>query len=256
MIKAAFFDIDGTLLSFKTHRVSEGTVRAFDRLHRAGVRTFLSTGRPMAIVPPMPLQFEAFVTMNGALVFTPELTLLRNPLPAADLDAWVDFAKRRGLCTMVFTENGMCCSQLNTVAARVRDQLEFPMPETADIDSLRGLTAYQVIAVMPASLDDEVAALMPSCRLPRWHPQFTDIVCGSNSKASGLEAVCRHFGIEREQTIAFGDGGNDIEMLRWAGVGVAMGNADDLVKQAADMVTDDVDHEGIEKAVEQLLSRQ
>ena len=90
VIRAAFFDIDGTLLSFSTHRVSEGTVRAFDTLHSHGVRTFLSTGRPMIIVPPMPLSFEASITMNGALVFTPTETLLRNPVPAADLDAWLD----------------------------------------------------------------------------------------------------------------------------------------------------------------------
>lgn len=47
MIKAAFFDLDGTLVSFKTHQVSEGTIRAFDRMHALGIRTFLSTGAPM-----------------------------------------------------------------------------------------------------------------------------------------------------------------------------------------------------------------
>ena len=254
VIRAAFFDIDGTLLSFSTHRVSEGTVRAFDTLHSHGVRTFLSTGRPMIIVPPMPLSFEASITMNGALVFTPTETLLRNPVPAADLDAWLDYARQRNLCTMIFTEQGMYASQLNDLARRVRDQLEFPMPEVAAIDDLRSLTAYQIIAVMPPDLDGQVSALLSHCRLPRWHPAFTDIVSGSTSKASGMEAICRRFGIAQSETLAFGDGGNDIEMLRWAGIGVAMGNADERVKQAADRVTSDVDHEGIELAVSQLLA--
>lgn len=252
-IKAAFFDIDGTLLSFRTHSVSPGTVRAFNRLHAAGVRTFLSTGRPMVIVPKMPLDFEACITMNGALVFTPDEVLLRNPVPDSDLDAWIAYAKEKQLCTMVFTEDGMFCSQLNDMAVGIRNQLEFPMPEVVDIEHLRGLQVYQIIALMPPEMDKEVGALLPHCRLPRWHSAFTDIVADGNSKAVGMEAICRHFGIAREETLAFGDGGNDIEMLRWAGIGVAMGNADDKVKAVADRVTADVDSEGIEKMVNEIL---
>lgn len=255
MIRAAFFDIDGTLLSFRTHRVSEGTIRAFDTLHRNGVRTFLSTGRPQILIPDMPVTFEARITMNGALVFTPEQKLMCNPVPASDLDAWLVFAKRHNICTMVFTESGMYASQLNEMASRIREQIEFPMPEVRDIDALRQYEVFQIIAIMPSELDNEVGALLPHCRLPRWHPAFTDVVCGTNSKAAGMEAICRHFGINRDETLAFGDGGNDIEMLQWAGIGVAMGNADQIVKDCADMVTADVDDEGIEQAVNKLFEQ-
>ena len=71
-----------------------------------------------------------------------------------------------------------------------------------------------------------------------------------------MEAICRHYGFNQNETLAFGDGGNDIEMLQWAGIGVAMGNADDNVKAYADRVTSDVDHEGIENAVNQILNMQ
>lgn len=252
-IKAAFFDIDGTLLSFKTHRVSEGTVRAFDTLHRHGVRTFISSGRPQVLIPAMPVTFEGHITMNGALVFTPEKTLLSRPIPSGDRDAWIYFAKRNNLCTMIFTADGMMLSQPNEMGLRLRDQLEFTMPPVVDIDSMREAEAYQIIALMPPSLDATVSGLLPHCRLPRWHPAFTDIVATGNSKAEGMEALCRHFGIRQEETLAFGDGGNDIEMLQWAGIGVAMGNADDTVKQHANLVTSDVDNEGIENAVNQLI---
>ena len=87
MVKAAFFDIDGTLLSFTTHRVSPGTIRAFDRLHAAGVRTFLSTGRPDVLIPKMPVSFDAKITMNGGLVFTEKEVLLSNPIPDRELQA-------------------------------------------------------------------------------------------------------------------------------------------------------------------------
>ncbi len=257
MIKAAFFDIDGTLLSFNTHRVSPGTVRAFNRLHAAGVRTFISSGRPMVLIPPMPVSFEAYITMNGGLVFlndSQRTTLVSNPIPDADRDAWIAFARQQNLCTMTFTADGMMASQINDVGNALRNQLEFQMPPVVDIAEFSTATAYQLIAIMPAELDAHVGTLMPHCRLPRWHPAFTDIVAAGNSKAVDMEAICRHYGIRQDETIAFGDGGNDIEMLQWAGVGIAMGNADDSVKQHADLVTTDVDSEGIENAVNILFN--
>jgi Cof subfamily protein (haloacid dehalogenase superfamily) len=259
MIKAAFFDIDGTLLSFETHRVSPGTVRAFERLHSAGVRTFLSTGRPDVLIPEMPVTFEAKITMNGGLVFThptataPSQTLLSNPILDSELQAWLDMAKANNLCTMIFTKDSMLLPNPNEVGLKLRNQLEFEMPPVVDIELMRGETAYQIIAIMPGEMDAAVAELLPHCRLPRWHPYFTDIVAHDNSKARGMEAICRHYGIRQEETLAFGDGANDIEMLEWAGIGVAMGNAADTVKAHADRVTTDVDHEGIETAVNQLL---
>ena len=81
MIRAAFFDIDGTLLSFKTHKVSEGTIRAFDSLHRKGIRTFISSGRPMVLIPEMPVSFDGYVTMNGGYCFVGDNVLLQRPIP-------------------------------------------------------------------------------------------------------------------------------------------------------------------------------
>ena len=253
MIKAAFFDIDGTLLSFTTHRVSAGTIRAFDRLHRAGVRTFLSTGRPEVLIPKMPVSFEAKITMNGGLVFTSNEVLFSNPIPNDELQSWLDIAKDKHLCTMIFTKNNMFLAQPNEVGIKLRNQLEFEMPPVVELDSLRKETAYQIIAIMPGEMDNTVGKMLPHCRLPRWHPYFTDIVAFDNSKARGMEAICQHYGILQEETIAFGDGANDIEMLEWAGIGIAMGNADEGVKKHANMVTTDVDNEGIENAVNEIM---
>ncbi len=253
MIKAAFFDIDGTLLSFNTHRVSDGTIRAFDRLHQAGVHTFISSGRPMVLIPPMPVTFEGHITMNGGLVFTPETTLLSNPIAEEDKQRWLDFAAEHNIATMLFTADSMMGAQVNDIALRLRDQLEFEMPPMVDINEMRRHEAYQLIAIMPPELDSQVSGLMPHSRLPRWTPIFTDIVADGNSKAQGMEAICRHFGIRQEETIAFGDGGNDIEMLQWAGIGIAMGNAVPEVQAAADMVTTSVDDEGIEQAINKII---
>ena len=83
----------------------------------------------------------------------------------------------------------------------------------------------------------------------RWHPAFVDVTAKGNTKQRGIDEIIRHFGIRLEETMAFGDGGNDISMLRHAGIGVAMGNAKDNVKAIADYITDSVQKDGIVSAL-------
>lgn len=252
MIKAAFFDIDGTLLSFKTHQVSEGTRRAFDQLHARGIRTFISTGRPRIIIPDLPLQFDGHITMNGALCWSNEEVIYSAPIALSDSRKWLQFVKERQIVCMSVTRDKMYGNRMSDVAVAINQQLDFECPPMVDEDSIMDEEIYQFISVMPATLDQEAQNLLPGCSFPRWHPQFTDVVKAGGSKAVGIDAVLRHYGIAPDETIAFGDGGNDVEMLRYAGIGVAMGNADESVKKHADYITTDVDHEGIEHALLQL----
>ena len=83
-------------------------------------------------------------------------------------------------------------------------------------------------------------------------PWFLEVMPQGVTKGTGLLKICADAGIPPEATIAFGDSYNDIGMLKAAGVGIAMGNAEDAVKAAADMVTDDCDRDGIAKALKQL----
>ena len=85
----------------------------------------------------------------------------------------------------------------------------------------------------------------------RSHPAIVDVTAKGNTKQRGIDEIIRHFGIRLEETMAFGDGGNDISMLRHAGIGVAMGNAKDDVKAAAGYVTTSVDDNGIANALKQ-----
>lgn len=253
MIKAAFFDIDGTLLSFKTHLVSPGTIQAFEELHRQGIHTFISSGRPKVLIPPMPVGFDGYVTMNGGYCFVGNQVLLCNPIPQQETDRWLQYAEQENLCTMIFTEHEMFVNtHSDPVANAIRNQLEFQMPPLLPTRQMMGRETFQVIAIMPAERDNDVLQMLPHCRLPRWHPQFSDLVNADNSKATGIDSILHHYGIDRNECIGFGDGGNDIEMLDFCGIGVAMGNADDNVKAHADYVTTSVDDEGIANALRQL----
>ena len=78
---------------------------------------------------------------------------------------------------------------------------------------------------------------------------FPDVIPKGSSKQVGVDKMLDYFGISLDESMAFGDGGNDVLMLKHVGIGVAMGNAEDEVKRAADYVTDSVDEDGVEKAL-------
>jgi Cof subfamily protein (haloacid dehalogenase superfamily) len=86
-------------------------------------------------------------------------------------------------------------------------------------------------------------------------PYFLEFASPNVTKAAGLEFVAEHVGFGREETVAFGDGENDIELVDWAGYGVAVANADDRVKEVADFVCPSVDEEGVAQVLEAFLAR-
>ena len=85
--------------------------------------------------------------------------------------------------------------------------------------------------------EKEIRPSIPTCEIGRWYPSFADITAKGDTKQKGIDEIIRYFGIKLEETMAFGDGGNDITMLRHAAIGVAMGQAKENVKAAADYVT-------------------
>ncbi len=97
--------------------------------------------------------------------------------------------------------------------------------------------------------EKEIRKLMPDCEFGRWHPTFVDITAKGNTKQKGMEHILEYFGMDVSETMAFGDGGNDIPMLRFAEIGVAMGNSSEEVQQHANYVTTSVDEDGIANAL-------
>lgn len=257
MIRAIFFDIDGTLLSYQTHSVLPSTVEAFRLLHEKGIRTFISSGRPRILIPTMPVTFDGLITVNGGLCIADNKILLRNPISHDDCSNWLEYVEQNNLVTMCFTESDMFINRIDDDVLKLRDQLGFEMPPVKDfssafINKALNKDIYQFIAMQPAHDDAQALAVLSNCRMPRWHPAFTDVIPLDSSKAVGIECILRHFGIERQESMAFGDGCNDIEMLEYVGIGVAMGNAAPIVKQHAAYVTDDADSDGIQHALQKL----
>lgn len=111
----------------------------------------------------------------------------------------------------------------------------------------------QVIAFFEEhETEDIMGNILQNCSDSRWHPAFADCVAKGVDKAVGIDKVLEYYGFDLSEAMAFGDGGNDITMLRHVGTGVAMGNASDEVKAAADIVTTSVDEDGISRILSML----
>lgn len=251
MIKAAFFDIDGTLVSFTTHVVSASTLAAIRQLRQNGVKVFIATGRhPLWIDNLKDMEVDGFVALNGGLCITPSGEVLyRKPMAAEDIEAMLDYQRIHPFPVACVMEDAILMNYRDEAVDIVYKQLNIVKPDMGDLESIRHKAIYQLIAFFTADNEAPIMATMPHCEATRWNPYFADVVPQGSSKAVGIDRVIEHYGIRLDETIAFGDGGNDISMLRHAGIGVAMDNAEDDVKQAADYVTASVDDDGVRKAL-------
>ena len=128
--------------------------------------------------------------------------------------------------------------------------LNLPIPKLVDMDLVDSSSILQTnIFLGPDEEEEFMSTVMPNSLASRWTPLFADVNPKGLSKKVGIDIFCKHFGIDIENTMAFGDGGNDISMLQHVKVGVAMGNANPEVKAIADYVTDEVDENGIWNAL-------
>ena len=256
MIKALFFDIDGTLVSFQTHRIPASTIQALEAAKARGVLIFIATGRPQVIINNLQaLQqrelIDGYITMNGAYCFVKEKVIYKSPIPKSDIEALLSFCEKQGKACIVVGEKEICvCNEDNEVRFIFYDTLN--VNKIPDATTEEALTLPDIFQVTPFINEEQEALIkphLPHCEFGRWYHTFTDITAAGNTKQRGIDEIIRHFGLKIDEVMAFGDGGNDISMLRHAGIGVAMGNATDEVKAAANYTTDTVDNDGILKAL-------
>lgn len=245
MIKAAFFDVDGTLMSFKTHDVPDSSRRALAALRERGVRVFVCTGRAFDMMPEaVKTGFDGYVTINGQVCFDKGGEFRRQRIDPEGVRIAVDQTRAGVYEALFITEEG---TFISGHSQRVIDNERKVGLSYEEDDPSRALSSHVIQMCAFVDPEDEhiVTDANPYVITARWCDEFCDVMPVGGGKPEGIRAICERFGIDATETIAFGDGGNDIAMLEHAGVGVAMGNATDAVKVAADLVTDDVDSDGI-----------
>ena len=257
MTKALFFDVDGTLVSFNTHRIPQSAVDALAEAKRRGAMVFISTGRPMRLINNLDAiqhLVDGYITANGACCSVGGETIACREIPNPEARALIGAAGREGFAMLVVGESRLTVVNDGADVDRYFRQM-LAVSDLGEGTALADVLAERIVQLTP--IIDEAAErrlmpLLPSCVSARWFPAFTDITARGADKGTALMTVAAHLGISREDTVAFGDGGNDKSILQAAGTGVAMGNAPDDVKAVADYVTASVDEDGIARALEQL----
>lgn len=258
MIKALFFDIDGTLVSFRTHEIPESTLEALAQAHAKGIRIFISTGRARILINNLGALtalnlIDGYITMNGAYCFVGDEVLHKAAIPAHDVKLLTDYCARRNVPCIVVGENDICVCQPTELVHRIffeHLKVTTPLPERSPREATEGKEIFQLTPFIDESEEADIMPSLNGSEVGRWHPAFADVTALNNTKQFGMDVIMQRFGLKREETMAFGDGGNDISMLRHAGIGVAMGNADNRVQSAADYVTSSVDDNGVAHALQ------
>ena len=254
MIRLAVFDIDRTLVSASTGTIAPETVAALEALRSGGIRTAIATGRQWQQLPKMlkSLNFDYYILLNGTNIADRSGRLLwHTGLSLADARSLADIFLEKDRSLYLRFVSGMY-----PVLLRDR-QTPFGMArETVPKELLEGLLTESpldcgecpmaALGQIPAEEEDWFRQRYPAMDfLPVFGGKNCDINPKGISKATGLVQVCRLLDIPVSETIAFGDDVNDLDIIRTAGIGVAMGDALEEVKAAADYVTNTCEELGV-----------
>ena len=249
-IKAIFFDVDGTLYSHKQDLVPKSTRYALSDLRMRGIRTVVATGRHMIDLNQLPvkdIKFDGYITLNGQLLFDSNKKVYAGtPIDKGEMEIIAKIFEAKKIPFALVGENGDYINYINETVLRTQAETKGIVPE---IGTYKGENIYQIMAFVPKEQKELLDSILDECKITSWNDTGIDIIPREGGKTAGIQKYLNDNHIDVSETMAFGDGENDIEMIRFAGIGVAMGNAGDNVKAAADYVTDSVDNCGIEKAL-------
>jgi len=273
-IRLAAFDLDGTI--FDRGEMMPGAREAIIALHQSGVETVIATGRHPFHLPDGVTDIPCFryaIGSNGAMVAD---IRTRQVFSIVEMEArearrvTEAMLKLTDLIHVVYRENGVITrSDIRAIESGYTDpaRMEKGMRELRKLylvadtpeELIAGITepviklgvrvhseeeAQQGAAALRREIDNEVAVT---------DNNMIEVTPKGVSKAAGLAKLCSRLGIAPEECIAFGDSGNDIAAMEWAGYSVAMGNATEDVKEAAEYVTDTAENGGVARAIKALF---
>ncbi len=254
-ISAVITDLDGTLLN-ENRALSPYTVSVLSRCRRQGILVWIATARPLRIVREwLPeLVYDAIAVHNGARVYAGGRCIARRQMPAA---AWKETVSR---LQAYQPQPDIAVEIEETLYANYDVASLWPSvsyhPFT-DTDSLPDCPADKLLVLSSALTDMERyrPALAPDCHMQLSERTAAMIMHTGASKANAIAACCRFYGIRPEQTAAFGDDYNDIAMLQNAGIGIAVSNGEEEVKQAADLLIGSNQEDSVARWIETHLLR-
>ena len=268
--KLIALDVDGTIRSVGSP-IAERTRKAVDAARDAGAIVTLATGRAFrsAITNCAVLGIEAPIsTSQGAYIAHPvsEEVLRHCPLTAdaalAALDAVETHADYDAVQVVAYYPGRLYVDDMTEWAAGYGERTDIAVElvadlrEIADIGITRivavGIEDYDAVARVERSVKAELAT---QALVMRSLPYFCEILHPNGGKEDALAWMCDYFGIEHSETIAFGNGYNDIQMLEWVRLGIAVGDAVPEALAVADMIAPPFEEHGVAQMLEELLDK-
>lgn len=251
MVKAIFFDVDGTLLSIGSGKIPESTLWSLKKLKEKGIKIILATGRHANEIKQLPLgdlTFDGYLSLNGQLCLDKDFqTLFGTPISEKAREELIEIYRKKEVSLILTMEKEQCVNYMSDLAKQVMTDIAINVPERPDL--IPG-EIYQITTFYRDDDDCWFNHNCPTgCRITRWCDGAVDILAKEGGKVSGIKEYIHRLGISQEEIMAFGDAENDIEMLEYAAIGVAMGNGKDEAKAVADYVTTSVDEDGIANAL-------
>lgn len=265
MYKLIAVDMDGTLLNEKKE-ISKRSLKAIYRLKEKGKKLVLATGRPlngvMRYIEKLNLYDENdyVVAFNGALVqSTKSKEIIYNkPLSLSAYKELYKLSLELGVNIHALTDQSVLTPKNNPFTQIESSINQIPIIEGA-VEEIDASTI--IVKVMfvdePDKLDEIIPKLPASIKnkytILRSAPYFLEFLDKTVNKGTGVSAVATQLGLIREEVICVGDAGNDLDMIRYAGLGVAMGNAFEEIKSEADYVTYSNEEDGVAYVIEEFM---
>lgn len=267
MYKAVFLDMDGTLLK-SDHSVSDETIQTIHQLTNKGIAVILVSARPLNAVLPtfrhigLPAA-SPVITLNGSYIVENDLPIFQATVDL-ETTARVTEEVRLFKATIAYYLQREWFSEVKDAWTDHEQKIMDVPVEVGPIASLIKDWSARNIGpnkMMVMSEPDNIAQIQQHLRsiyngrlnIYPSKATYLEVMDTRGSKANAVKFVSERLGIAREEVIAMGDNYNDVEMIQFAGVGVAMGNAPDDIKAIADHVTDTNNNDGVRKAMEKFF---
>lgn len=245
-IKIVFFDIDGTLVDMETKAMSPRTLETLRRLQAGGIKICIATGRSPVSLPVFEgVTFDAYLTFNGSLCYDASGILYSHPIPGGDVRKIIDNAARLGRPVSVATKSRLAANGLDRDLA---EYYAFAHLKLTAAEDFREALREEIYQVMLGCREPDYPAILEGvegAEITAWWDRAVDIIPKGGGKGVAVRKLLDHYHLDRSQALAFGDGNNDLEMLKAVGTGIAMGNASPRLKEAASEVCGPVSEDGI-----------
>ncbi|MEH7199805.1 Cof-type HAD-IIB family hydrolase [Priestia megaterium] len=248
--KIVFFDVDGTLTHHENGTISTKTREIVKSLKHKGIKVVAATGRPLSLCEEIKeLGIDTLITANGSFTVHNEEVIHKLSMDKHVACEVFEYAASQNHGLSFYTkELSMNGIKDDNILKALKETLSL-----SDYPQINERIYDEDIYLMCLYGDDKTAEQytqrFPHLLFKRWHPFIVSVLQEEITKSVAILKVLDYFNIHQSEAIAFGDGENDIDMIELAGLGIAMGNGSDKLKNAADFVTKKSGEDGIEFAL-------